>query len=84
MSGGGEGAESGERVQNGQKTALKALLAIPGAISILTRCLRTSWQQLFIFLTFPKGGHSSAAQALEGFATGKRPRLPLSPDPAVS
>lgn len=84
MSGGGEGADSRERVQNRQKRALKALPAIPAAISIPARCLRTSWQQLFIFLTFPKGGQSSEVWALEGFATGKRPQLPLSPDPAVS
>lgn len=84
MSSGGEGAESRERVQNRQKRGLKTLPAIPEAISILPWCLRTPWQQLFIFLTFPKGGQSSGVQALEGFATGKRPRLPLSPDPAVS
>lgn len=84
MSGGGEGAESRERVQIRQKRAVKALPAIPEAISILAQCLRTSWQQLFIFLTFPKGGHSSGVRALEGFATGKRPQLRLSPDPAVS
>lgn len=84
MSSGGEGAESRERVQNRQKRALNALPAIPEAISILARCLRTSWQEPFIFLTFPKGGKSSGVQALEGFATGKLPQLPLSPDPAVS
>lgn len=71
-----------------QRKAIKAAppdpSSSPAAISIPALCLRTSWQQLFVFLTFPKGGETSGAAALGGFATGKRTGFLLSADTAAA
>lgn len=48
-------------------------------MSIPALCPKTSWQQLFLGLTFPKGGQSSAAAALLRLAAGKWIFFPLSP-----